>query len=96
VLNWRFRLFVKKHSLTRREATRLISESLERKLPFWKRLLLRAHLFACQGCVRFGQQLRFISDVICKYDPSKAPEPLSNTSLSPAARRRISEFPKNG
>ena len=38
------------------QATRLISESQERRLGMRERLSLRVHLFICDGCTRFLRQ----------------------------------------
>ncbi|MDJ0720634.1 MAG: hypothetical protein QNJ04_03345 [Desulfobacterales bacterium] len=40
-----------------KETSRLVSASMDRKLPFFKRLLLRLHLRMCKYCRRFEQQL---------------------------------------
>jgi hypothetical protein len=82
----RFRLFIKKHSLECRAATRLISASREQEPPFFKRLLLRLHLSACKACVRFQQQVKFLREIIRNYDPSASQGAMSTISLSTVAR----------
>jgi predicted anti-sigma-YlaC factor YlaD len=42
--------------LTCKEATRLVSQGLDRKLSFGERLLLRVHLAICDGCTNFRSQ----------------------------------------
>lgn len=41
-----------------KQASQLISKSLDRRLSLRERLSLRLHTFICDACRRFGQQLR--------------------------------------
>jgi hypothetical protein len=43
--------------LTCKEATRLVSQGLDRKLGFGERLMLRVHLAVCDGCTNFRNQV---------------------------------------
>jgi Putative zinc-finger len=43
-----------------KEVTRLVSESLDRKLPIHQRAGIRVHLFMCKFCSRYQQQLMFL------------------------------------
>src|SRR5918912_1371016 len=85
-LSLRLRLFVKKHSLTCREATACISESFEREPPFFKNVLLRLHLLACGACARFLRQLRFLRELIRLRDSSAGGAAPLSRSLPPATR----------
>ncbi len=71
-----------------RETSRLVSESMDRKLPLFKRLVVRLHLRMCKYCHRFEQQLvkirqisRHINQHIERLDTS--------ISLSDEARKRM-------
>ncbi|MBI4293015.1 MAG: hypothetical protein HY661_16205 [Betaproteobacteria bacterium] len=46
--------------LTCKEASRLTSEELDRKLNVGQWLALRMHLKLCQGCTRVSRQLQFL------------------------------------
>jgi len=46
--------------LTCKEATRLVSQGLDRKLSFGERLMLRVHLAICDGCTNFSKQVAFL------------------------------------
>ena len=43
-----------------REATRLISQSMDAKLPWPRRLAMRVHLLYCVWCRRYAAQLQFL------------------------------------
>ena len=46
--------------LTCKEATRLVSQGLERRLGLAERLALRLHLLICDGCTNFNKQVAFL------------------------------------
>ena len=48
--------------LSCKEATRLMSQSMERPLTLGERLSLRLHLVICIGCRRAERQFRFLRD----------------------------------
>jgi hypothetical protein len=71
-----------------RETSRLVSESMDHRLPFFKRLMIRLHLRMCKYCHRFEQHLvhmRAISRHVNRHIETLDP----NVSLSPEARERI-------
>ncbi len=43
-----------------KEVTQLVSKSLDRKLPFYRRFLIRMHLYMCKYCFRFDKQLHIM------------------------------------
>jgi hypothetical protein len=70
-----------------REATRLQSEALDKKLPFPKRVGLWLHLLICKWCRRYGKQIRFLRGA-ARQCPDHLTEAVPQT-LSPEARERI-------
>jgi hypothetical protein len=50
-----------------RDATRLISRELDGPLPFWRRLLLRVHLFWCGPCRDFLRQAALLREAMRRY-----------------------------
>ena len=73
--------------ITCEEATRLISESLDRKLPLGRRVALRIHLLMCKLCPRFLHQMLFLEEASDHY--KKDIEEDASYSLSVNARERI-------
>ncbi|HEY9101360.1 zf-HC2 domain-containing protein [Chitinimonas sp.] len=43
-----------------KDATRLVSEGLDRQLALGERVRLRLHLFICHYCTDFSTQVRFL------------------------------------
>jgi hypothetical protein len=52
--------------LTCREASRLVSHGLDRKLGFGERIALRVHLAICEGCTNFKSQVAFIRKAVSR------------------------------
>ena len=53
--------------LTCKEASRLSSEALDRKLSLRERLLLRMHLALCAGCSRVDAQYQFLRRAMSQW-----------------------------
>lgn len=75
-----------------KNATKLLSESLERTLPLSRRMGLKMHLLMCRFCARFEKQIKFMSNITrrhekqCQEEDTPSPDFLS---LSPEARERM-------
>ena len=50
--------------LSCKEATRLVSQGLDRELALGERIALRVHLAICAGCRNVGRQLAFLRRAI--------------------------------
>jgi hypothetical protein len=50
--------------LSCKEATRLASQGLDRRLGFGERVALRVHLAICDGCTNFSRQMAFLRKAI--------------------------------
>jgi hypothetical protein len=64
-----------------RDATRLISDGLDRSLSWLERLGLGVHLLGCGPCCRFRRAVRWLQGAL-----ASAPE---DERLPPEARERI-------
>ncbi len=73
-----------------KEVSRLVSESLDRKLPFWQRMGLWIHLSMCKLCRGFRKDLLILRSAARQHADDirmNAIEP--NAVLSEEARERI-------
>jgi hypothetical protein len=71
-----------------REATRLLSESMDHPLPWSQRWSLWIHVLMCRYCSRFKQHLTRLRSLSRQYveDAQERPD---SPALSPEARQRI-------
>jgi hypothetical protein len=66
------------------------SESLDRRLSRWERLMINAHQFSCPGCRRFRRQVRTLRAALARIRARReAGERLAGLVLPPDVRRRI-------
>jgi hypothetical protein len=52
--------------ITCKEATRLVSQGLDRRLAFGERMALRVHLLLCDGCTHFKKQTAFLRKAMAR------------------------------
>ena len=76
-------------SPTCKEASRLQSQALDRKLSLMQRSGLRIHLLLCKWCRRYGKQIGFLHDAAREH-PDQFSKPASYT-LSQDARERMKQ-----
>jgi len=57
--------------LSCKEASRLVSQGLDRNLGFGERVALRVHLAICDGCTNFKDQVAFLRRAVKQLE-SKA------------------------
>lgn len=60
--------------LSCKEASRLISESMDRRLSFTERIALRLHVSVCDACSRFTRQLLFLRRALNALPDPDEPE----------------------
>lgn len=70
-----------------RQASQLISKSLDRPLSWRERLEVRFHLFICKYCKRFSQQLTTMCTAINRM--SKSIESNQDIQMPSEAKNRI-------
>src|SRR5215475_5314417 len=76
-------------SPTCKEATRLQSAAMDRKLSKAERFGLRLHLLLCQWCRRYAAQLKFLRSAAHQCEEHLGSE--LSQGLSPEARQRIKQ-----
>ena len=80
-----------------RQVTRLVSKSMDARLPWHQRLAIRFHLLYCVWCRRYAAQIQFLRKA-AKGLATKTAE-ASTSKLSPEAkeqmRKRLEEALKN-
>ena len=76
-----------------RQATRLISQSMDTELPWHRRLAMRVHLLYCVWCRRYAAQLKFLRSA-AKQLPSEGSVSASQ-KLSEEAKQQMRERLQN-
>ena len=74
--------------------TRMVSESLDRKLPFYQRMGIRMHLLMCKLCSRYQRQLLLLRETI-RLQAASSEDIESAIVLPPGARERIKRSIRN-
>ena len=70
-----------------RQVTRLVSQSIDAKLPWYQWLGMRIHLLYCVWCRRYASQIHFLHKA-CKQSGSE-PEARPSHTLSPEAKDKM-------
>ena len=76
--------------LSCKQASQLISQSLDRPLAMRERFALKLHLFVCKYCKRFSQQVQTLRVAIKTVVSSI--ESNNNILMSSAAKKRIADM----
>jgi len=77
-----------------KEVSQLVSESMDRALPFYQRVLIRMHLLMCKYCARLREQFEAIR-AGSGYEQLHGKELDDSRGLSSDGRERLKEFLKN-
>lgn len=73
--------------MTCKDASRLLSQSMDQPLPPLKRMELRVHVWLCSACANFEKQLVFLRKAARRLDEECSAK--DQAGLSPEARERI-------
>ena len=99
--NWIERLlvsFIANHTPKCREVVRLLSQSMEVKLPITTRIKLQFHYLICAWCQRYEKQLRGLREIassLPEHVDGFCPETLSESSKE-RLKRVLSERKPDG
>lgn len=77
-----------------KEVSEMVSESMDRALPFYQRVLMRLHLLMCKYCARCREQLETIR-AASRYEQLHGKELDDSQALSNDGKERLKEFLKN-
>lgn len=78
------------------EVSRLVSESMERRLPLRQRIGLWMHLTMCRLCKGFARQLRVIRSAAKQHGEAEADTSLKEKTLTNDARERMRRAIRSG
>jgi hypothetical protein len=75
--------------LSCKQVCTLVSESIDRQLPWQKRLGIRLHLFICKGCRNMVKQIKLIHLIADRFGAVDKSTDKAADLLSDDARNRI-------
>jgi hypothetical protein len=76
--------------LSCKQVSELVSESLDRRLPWYQRLQVRMHLLLCASCSGFRKKMLFLRNAVRRYAArAESVEVAGSSGLSPEARERM-------
>ena len=80
-----------------RQVTRLISQSMDTALPWYRRLAMRFHMLYCVWCRRYAAQLRVLRSAArcCGTEQNASGAKLSD-SAKERMRERLNEASRDG
>lgn len=84
-LKWQLILFLARRLPNCKTITPTLSESIDRKLSLKERIVVRLHLFTCEACVRYLEQIRLLHELIHKHQPARE----AASSLNEASKERM-------
>lgn len=77
---------------TCQEMTRLLSDAMDRSLPFHLRMRMRVHLLICTLCQQYQRQLRLIRHILRTHgERLEKTRQQQEPSLSPEAKQRLQQ-----
>ncbi len=71
------------------ESTRLVSESLDRDLPWGERWAVRLHAVCCRSCSGYRKQIELLREALRRYGSDTGSPALAGASLSADAREKM-------
>ena len=77
-----------------KEVSRLVSESMDRALPFYQRVLVRMHLLMCKYCAMLLEQFKAIR-AASGHEELHGKELDDSRRLPSDGKERLKEFLKN-
>lgn len=72
-----------------REMTRLLSDAMDRPLPWKTRVKMRVHFLICKWCERYKNQLRFLREAVRRHPEQISSDDVATPRLSSDAKDRL-------
>jgi hypothetical protein len=74
---------------TCQEMTRLLSDAMDRPLPWNTRVKMRLHFLICKWCERYKNQLRFLREAVRRHPEQISSDDVATPTLSSDAKDRL-------
>jgi hypothetical protein len=85
-----FLIFIARRTPHCDEITRLVSESMDRRLSTGERIKVRLHFYVCYFCERYARQVRLLRTAMQKVSDARQEAPsTAEFNLSPEIKDRL-------
>lgn len=88
-LKWQIILFLARRLPDCKQMTQTLSASVDRDLTFREKIVSKLHLFTCEACQLYVEQIRFLHDAMQSDRVMGAALESFSPSLSSEAKERI-------
>lgn len=89
-LKWQFILVLARRLPDCKTITPVIGESLDKRLPLRQRIVIRLHLFTCEACARYLEQIEFLRAAAHRHEEMlETAAADSNAAMSSDAKERL-------
>ena len=85
-LKWQLILFLARRLPDCKTIAPTLSESIDRQLTFKEQIVTRLHLFTCEACVLYVQQIRLLHDIVHTHQSDLE---RASPSLDTSAKERM-------
>jgi hypothetical protein len=93
-LKWIVILWLARRLPDCKQMTRQLGESLDREHTWRERLIMKLHLFTCEACKRYLEQVEFLKAAAHAHG-ERAPDEFANAKLSAESKQRIKTLLRN-
>ncbi|MEO8042165.1 MAG: zf-HC2 domain-containing protein [Acidobacteriota bacterium] len=91
-LKWLVILWLARRLPDCKRMTRTLGESLDRKTSWREKLVMRLHLFTCEACERYLEQVAFLKEAAHAHGEADDMSEFSTAALTTDSRERMKAF----
>jgi predicted anti-sigma-YlaC factor YlaD len=88
-LKWLLILWLARRLPDCKRMTRALGESLDRKTTWRERLVMKLHLFTCEACRRYLDQIAFLKEAAHVHGDAAGASDLSAATLTSETKERM-------
>ena len=91
-LKWLVILWLARRLPDCKQMTRTFGESLDRKTTWREKLVMKLHLFTCEACERYLEQIAFLKEAAHAHGEAADDSEFSTAALTADSKERMKAF----
>jgi hypothetical protein len=91
-LKWLFILWLARRLPDCKRMTRTLGESLDRKITWREQIVMKLHLFTCEACERYLEQVAFLKKAAHVHSEAADISEFSSATLTSESKERMKAF----